>query len=382
MLNPTLSLQKLQSWALELGFQQVGISDIDISAHAQHLQNWLSKKHHGSMAWMEKHAALRADPHRLLPDATEAKNLRVISVRMDYLPDDNAPNDKLPAKKNNLIAKVSADGTAYIARYTLGRDYHKVLRKRLAALALRIEQHAQEPASDSGQHFRALVDSAPLLERAFAEKAGLGWIGKNTMLINSRAGSYFFLGEILTDLPLPVSTAPPDAHCGSCTACLDLCPTKAFVAPYQLDARRCISYLTIENKGAIPLELRPLIGNRIFGCDDCQAVCPWNKFAHASMEEDFQPRHGLDHIALIELFGWNEEEYLHKTAGSALRRIGYAGWLRNIAVALGNAHRRADITDALLARRDDPSGLVREHVAWALGRHSAATFLPIGGTKN
>lgn len=345
-------LDNIQIWAQELGFQQIGISDIDVAEHAQHLQHWLDHQYHGDMAWMSHHATLRAHPEQLHPGT-----LRVISVRMDYLPDDD----------KNLIAKISADGSAYIARYTLGRDYHKLMRKRLAQLAQKIEAH-------TAHKHRAFVDSAPVLERAFAQKSGLGWIGKNTMLINSQAGSYFFLGEILTDLPLPLTHSQDTQHCGSCTACLDLCPTQAFVAPHQLDARRCISYLTIENKNSIPEEFRTKIGNRIFGCDDCQAVCPWNKFAQRTEQEDFLPRHGLDNIQLTELFLWSETEYLQKTEGSALRRIGYEGWLRNIAVALGNANTTPAIVAALQSRADFPSELVREHTIWALNRHTNTGF--------
>ncbi|HQQ62878.1 MAG TPA: tRNA epoxyqueuosine(34) reductase QueG [Pseudomonadales bacterium] len=343
--------EKIRSWARELGFQQVGITDIETGQHADRLQQWLDNQYHGSMQWMTRYADLRKNPGKL-----HAGSLRVISVRMDYLPE----ADK------NLIAKVNAKGDAYIARYTLGRDYHKLMRKRLAELANRI--NASLPESET-PHQRAFVDSAPILERAFAEKAGLGWIGKNTMLINATAGSYFFLGEILTDIPLPTDTPQATAHCGTCTACLDLCPTRAFVAPYELDARRCISYLTIENRGDIPEDLRPLLGNRIFGCDDCQAVCPWNKFAQPTREGDFLPRHGLDEAQLVELFLWSEDVWLQKTEGSALRRIGYAGWLRNIAVALGNAETRPDIIDALQRRAMDASMMVREHVSWALSQH-------------
>ncbi len=342
-------LEQIRAWARELGFQQIGVSDINIDTHAQHLQHWLDNHYHGDMVWMTQHAHLRAHPDQL-----HVGTLRVLSVRMDYLPDE----------EKNLIAKINSGGDAYIARYTLGRDYHKLMRKRLAELGKRIEAHTQH-------RHRAFVDSAPILERGFAQQAGLGWIGKNTMLINSQAGSYFFLGEILTDLPLPVDASQDTAHCGSCTACLDLCPTQAFVAPYQLDARRCISYLTIENKGSIPLELRPLIGNRVFGCDDCQAVCPWNKFAQRTQETDFLPRHGLDAARLIDLFLWTEDEYLQKTEGSALRRIGYEGWLRNLAVALGNAANSAPAVAALQQRLDIPSALVQEHVHWALQQHTA-----------
>lgn len=350
-----IDFDTLQQWATELGFQQIGISDIDVNQHASHLQQWLDKGYHGDMAWMQTHAHLRAHPDQL-----HSGTLRVISVRMDYLPTDD----------KNLLAKITADGSAYIARYTLGRDYHKLMRKRLAQLADKIERHAHHIDPDSNNRYRAFVDSAPVLERAFAEKSGLGWIGKNTMLINSSAGSYFFLGEILTTLPLTMTTAQESQHCGTCTACMDLCPTNAFVAPYQLDARRCISYLTIENRGSIPEELRPLIGNRIFGCDDCQAVCPWNKFAQHTRQDDFLPRHGLDNAQLVELFLWTEDEYLHHTEGSALRRIGYVCWLRNIAVALGNADSTPAIIAALQSRCDFPSALVQEHVAWALLQHA------------
>lgn len=345
-------LERIRDEARKLGFQQLGVSDTGIAQHAHYLQQWLDKNHHGTMAWMQQHADLRAHPEQLHPGT-----LRVISVRMDYLPDDD----------KNLIARITADGSAYIARYTLGRDYHKLMRKRLAQLAAHIDALVP-PAEDGVQHHRAFVDSAPVLERAFAQKAGLGWIGKNTMLINAQAGSYFFLGEILTDVPLPLTSSQDSAHCGTCTACLDLCPTQAFVAPYQLDARRCISYLTIENKSSIPVDLRGKIGNRIFGCDDCQAVCPWNKFAQKSQEADFLSRHGLDNAQLTDLLLWTEEEYLQKTAGSALRRIGYEGWLRNVAVALGNAESSPAVVAALESRREFPSDIVREHVAWALAR--------------
>lgn len=341
-------LTQLQQWARELGFQQVGVSDIDVGRHAQYLQRWLQNGYHADMHWMQQHAALREHPEQL-----HAGALRVISVRMDYLSDQDS----------HLITKVNAEGGAYIARYALGRDYHKWMRKRLALLAQKIETQAAHT-------HRAVVDSAPVLERAFAQKSGLGWIGKNTMLINSQAGSYFFLGEILTDLPLPLTAPQETAHCGTCTACLDLCPTQAFVAPQQLDASRCISYLTIELRGSIPLELRSKIGNRIFGCDDCQAVCPWNKFAQRTEQEVFQPKHHLDDAQLTALFAWSEEEYLEKTAGSALRRIGYEGWLRNIAVALGNARTTSEIIFSLNSRREHESALVREHVAWALAQHA------------
>jgi epoxyqueuosine reductase len=342
-----IAFATLQDWACELGFQQIGISDIELDTHSARLQDWLQQGYQGDMQWMAAHAHLRAHPDQLHPGT-----VRVISARMDYFPED----------EKDLLAKVSADGRAYVARYTLGRDYHKLIRKRLAQLAQRIEEHSQH-------RYRAFVDSAPILERALAEKAGLGWIGKNTMLINPGAGSYFFIGEILTDLPLPVTPAQEQTHCGTCTACLDRCPTQAFVAPHVLDARRCIAYLTIEQRGPIPEALRPLIGNRIFGCDDCQAVCPWNKFAQRTQQADFLPRHGLEQAQLVTLFLWSETDYLSNTEGSALRRIGYEGWLRNIAVALGNADSTPDILAALQQRQQHSSALVREHVAWALTQH-------------
>jgi len=298
---------------------------------------------------MERHGLRRARPQELVPGT-----LRVISARMDYLP----PNAR-PA------TEVLHDPTlGYVSRYALGRDYHKVLRRRLARLAERIE------AEVAGTRYRVFVDSGPVLEKAFARNAGLGWIGKHTNLIHSRAGSWFFLGEILTDLPLPVD-APATNHCGSCRACIDVCPTGAIVAPYELDARLCISYLTIELRGPIPVELRRAIGNRIYGCDDCQLFCPWNKFARLTSEPDFAPRHALDGATLTQLFAWSEEEFLRSTEGSAIRRIGYECWLRNIAVALGNAPTSDEVLAALRARRDHPSALVREHVEWALAQHGA-----------
>jgi epoxyqueuosine reductase len=271
---------------------------------------------------------------------------------MDYLAQDTQPLEVL-----------ASPDKAYISRYTLGRDYHKLIRKRLAQLAKRIEEQA------GGGHYRAFVDSAPVLERAVAERAGLGWIGKNTLLINADAGSWFFLGEIYTDLPLPVDAPLNSKHCGTCTACLELCPTDAFKGPFELDARKCISYLTIEHKGSIDPALRPLMGNRIFGCDDCQLVCPWNKFAQATGEGDFKPRHELADAQLAALFLWDENTFLAKTEGSAIRRIGYERWLRNLAVALGNAPTSEAVISALQTRREFPSELVREHVAWALQRH-------------
>jgi epoxyqueuosine reductase len=340
---------KIRGWATELGFQQVGITGIDLGEHESYLQKWLDAGYHGSMEYMARHGSKRTRPDELVPGT-----LRVVSLRMDYLEPDTQPLEVLAAPHK-----------AYISRYTLGRDYHKLIRKRLSLLASRIE------AEVGGGEFRAFVDSAPVLERAAAEQAGLGWIAKNTMLINRDAGSWFFLGEIFTNLPLPVDEPHSSKHCGTCTACLDICPTNAFTGPFQLDARRCISYLTIEHHGSIDPALRPLMGNRIFGCDDCQLCCPWNKFAQATCEGDFRPRHGLADVELVALFAWDENTFLANTEGSAIRRIGYERWLRNLAVALGNAPRSEAVVSALLNRRAHPSPIVQEHVAWALQRHGA-----------
>lgn len=334
-------------WAQELGFAQSGISSIDLSAEEDYLQQWLDAGHHAGMDYMEKHGMLRARPAELVPGT-----LSVISLRMDYLPGDTAAARRLADPE-----------TAYISRYALGRDYHKMLRKRLQKLADRIA----EAIGPYG--YRVFTDSAPLLEKALARNAGLGWVGKNTLVISRKAGSWFFLGEILTDLPLPASTETSRNHCGSCSACLEICPTQAFPAANILDARRCISYLTIEYKGSIPLELRPLMGNRVFGCDDCQLVCPWNRFAKPTAEPDFMPRHQLDNSSLAGLFLWTEEEFLQKTEGSAIRRAGYEGWLRNLAIGLGNAPSTIPVLEALKARQNHPSELLREHVKWALSRH-------------
>ncbi len=339
--------RQISTWARELGFQQCGISDIEIDKHKNWLQDWLDQQYHGEMHYMQARAGLRMDPATLVPGT-----LRVISVRMDYLP-----------AETQTVEILQHPDKAYISRYALGRDYHKLIRKRLQQLADQIHKHI------GSFGYRAFVDSAPVLERAFAEKAGLGWIGKNTMLINSKAGSWFFLGEIFTDLPLPADEAATD-HCGTCTACLTVCPTQAFVGARVLDARRCISYLTIELKGSIPQDLRPLIGNRIFGCDDCQLCCPWNKFSSPTREADFTPRHSLDRATLLQLFKWTEQEFLDYTEGSAIRRIGHECWLRNIAVALGNAPTSIETVQALESRLQHESPLVREHVAWALQQHT------------
>jgi epoxyqueuosine reductase len=339
----------IRQWSRELGFQQVGITGIDVPEDEARLMAWLEQGRHGAMEYMERHGRRRARPHELVPGT-----LRVISARMDYLPTQARDPDEI----------LEDPERGYVSRYALGRDYHKVLRRRLARLAEKIQAHS------ASQSHRVFVDSGPVLEKAFARNAGLGWIGKHTNLINRRAGSYFFLGEILTDLPLPVDT-PETEHCGTCRACIDVCPTQAIVAPFQLDATRCISYLTIELRSSIPEEFRKALGNRIYGCDDCQLVCPWNKFARFTSEVDFVPRHALDGAKLIELFAWTEREFLDRTEGSAIRRIGYECWIRNIAVALGNAPTSAAVISALASRRDDPSELVREHVSWALAQHAA-----------
>jgi epoxyqueuosine reductase len=339
----------IRQWSRELGFQQLGITGIELAEDEARLMTWLEQGRHGAMEYMERHGRRRARPDELVPGT-----LRVISVRMDYLPTRAQDPDQI----------LQDPELGYVSRYALGRDYHKVLRRRLAKLAEKIQTH-----SASLSH-RVFVDSGPVLEKAFARNAGLGWIGKHTNLINRRAGSYFFLGEILTDLPLPVDE-PETEHCGTCRACIDVCPTQAIVAPFQLDATRCISYLTIELRDSIPEQFRKAMGNRIYGCDDCQLVCPWNKFARFTSEVDFVPRHALDGSKLVELFAWTEQEFLDRTEGSAIRRIGYECWIRNIAVALGNAPTSSEVIGALESRREDPSELVREHVDWALDQHAA-----------
>lgn len=341
----------IRRWGKALGFQQLGFSDIDLRQAEKRLKAWLEKKFHGEMSYMSRHGAKRSRPDLLVPGT-----LSVITVRMDYLADDQE------------IAKALLDhpGKAYVSRYALGRDYHKVLRGRLRALAKRIEERIGPLG------YRVFVDSAPVLEKPLAEKAGLGWIGKHTNLINRNAGSWFFLGELYTNIELSPDR-PESSHCGTCRACIDVCPTGAIVGPYELDARRCISYLTIELKGEIPIEHRRLIGNRIYGCDDCQLFCPWNKFAARTDEADFAPRHRLDDTELTELFSWSEEEWLRKTEGSAIRRIGYEQWLRNIAVALGNADGNEEIVAALKTRQHSDSPLLNTHVRWALEQQSNMT---------
>ncbi|MBU2980130.1 tRNA epoxyqueuosine(34) reductase QueG [Alteromonas sp. C1M14] len=333
----------IKAWGRALGFQQVGISDIDLAHHEQHLSEWLGKGYHGSMSYMENHGMKRARPAELVPGT-----VRVITVRMDYLPPDAS-----------FAKHLKDDHIAYISRYALGRDYHKVLRNRLKQLGEKIKSALADTA------YRPFVDSAPVLEHALAEKAGLGWTGKHTLTLSKEAGSWFFLGELFINLPLPVD-APIEDGCGSCTACLTICPTQAIVAPYTVDARRCISYLTIENDGPIPEPLRPLMGNRIYGCDDCQLVCPWNRFASISEETDFHPRQQLHGQTLEVLFAWDEPTFLKQTEGSPIRRIGYERWLRNIAVAMGNATPSEQLFHALEARNGKVSALVQEHIDWAL----------------
>ena len=337
---------RIKGWGAELGFQAVGIADADLSAAEPRLAEWLQRGWHGEMDYMARHGVTRARPAALIPGT-----LRVISCRMNYSASDADERAAL------------ADGAqAYVARYARGRDYHTLVRGRLQKLCDRIER-------DAGPFgYRAFADSAPVLEVELAAKAGIGWRGKNTLLLSRDAGSYFFLGEIYTSLPLPADD-PAAEHCGTCRACIDVCPTQAIRAPYELDARRCISYLTIEHKSAIPEELRPLIGNRVYGCDDCQVFCPWNSFAQRSPEDDFSVRNGLDRATLVELFAWTEEEFDVRMRGSAIRRIGYERWLRNLAVGLGNAPSSREVIEALRGRAAHPSALVREHVEWALRMH-------------
>jgi len=343
----TALANNIKQWGEEMGFDAVGISDGELKKHDDYLNAWIEKGMHGNMDYMHKHGSKRTNPNQLV-----AGTQRVISVRMDY-----APADIRQAE--NVLEQ---DSIGYISRYALGRDYHKVLRSRLKKLAERIRQEI----GDYG--YRVFTDSAPVMEKALAEKAGLGWIGKHSNLLDSKTGSWFFLGEIYIDLPLPVDTTATN-HCGTCNKCIDICPTQAIVGPYQVDARLCISYLTIELKGEIPVELRSKMGNRIYGCDDCQFVCPWNKFAQTTKEPDFTPREQLTDRSLLELFAWTEQEFLTKTEGTAIRRIGYESWLRNIAVALGNASSSSDVIYALEQKSDTASPLLKEHIDWALEQH-------------
>ncbi|MDR7872525.1 tRNA epoxyqueuosine(34) reductase QueG [Yersinia mollaretii] len=339
--------QHIKQWGQSLGFQQVGICDTNLSAEEPRLQAWLDKQYHGEMAWMARHGMLRARPHELLPGT-----LRVISVRMNYLP-----------AKAAFASTLKDSSLGYVSRYALGRDYHKLLRQRLKKLGDQIQSYCLE---QQAINFRPFVDSAPIMERSLAAKAGIGWVGKHSLILNRDAGSWFFLGELLIDLPLPVDK-PQEEQCGRCVACITTCPTGAIVAPYTVDARRCISYLTIELEGAIPEEFRPLMGNRIYGCDDCQLICPWNRFSQLTDEEDFSPRAVLHTPELLDLFAWNEEKFLRVTEGSAIRRIGHLRWLRNISVALGNAPYLDTIVLALEARRGiDP--MLDEHIDWAISQ--------------
>jgi epoxyqueuosine reductase len=335
---------KIRRWGLELGFQAVGVAGIDLGDAEPRLLEWLAKGYQGEMHYMARHGSKRARPAELVPGT-----LSVICARMNYLSEH--------ARSSQQV--LEGTDRAFVARYALGRDYHKVLRTRLEQLARRVA------AALAPHRYRVFTDSAPVMEVALARAAGLGWRGKHTLLLSREAGSYYFLGEIFTDLPLPADE-PVREHCGSCTRCIDVCPTRAIVAPYVVDARRCISYLTIEHPGSIPEVFRPLIGNRVYGCDDCQMVCPWNRYAQPATEPDFDVRHGLDDASLVDLFAWSRSDFEDRMAGSAIRRIGHERWLRNLAVGLGNAATRSTAVDALQTRADDPSELVREHVAWAL----------------
>ncbi|MEZ5729648.1 MAG: tRNA epoxyqueuosine(34) reductase QueG [Burkholderiaceae bacterium] len=345
------ALSDIRGWARELGFARCGVAGTDVGSAGEGLSRWLAAGFHGEMGYMARNVDKRTDPSALVPGALSA-----IMVAVDYRPRSAA---WLEQAWDNLADTERAN----VSRYALGRDYHRVVRHRLQGLATRIEA----VVGDFG--YRAFCDSAPVMEVELAERAGLGWRGKHTLLIDARRGSMFFLGTLLTDLPLEPESSDGREHCGRCVRCIDICPTAAIVAPHRLDARRCISYLTIEHPGSIPLELRPAIGNRIYGCDDCQLVCPWNRFAVAHAIDDFEPRNGLDTAALSDLFAWSREEFETRTAGSPIRRIGHERWLRNIAVGLGNVGTASERTmAALVARMDHPSGLVREHTAWALAR--------------
>ncbi|MCC2606601.1 tRNA epoxyqueuosine(34) reductase QueG [Planctobacterium marinum] len=335
--------KKIKIWGQELGFQQVGIADINLESHKITLQNWLDNGYYGDMHWITENTDKRLDPAKLVPGT-----LRVVSVCMAYLPDDA-----------QFAKNLKDDQRAYISRYATGRDYHKVMRNRLKKLGEKISELV--PSAQ----WRPFVDSAPVLEHALAEKAGIGWTGKHSLTLNSHAGSLFFLGELFINLPLPTDT-PTEEKCGSCVACITVCPTKAIVAPYVVDGRRCISYLTIENKGDIPEEFRRAIGNRIYGCDDCQLICPWNRYAQISDEPDFKIRHNLSQATLLELFAWDESTFLNKMQGSAIRRIGFQSWQRNISIALGNAQYSEAVLQALQQKQHDASALVQRHIDWAI----------------
>ncbi|KER02630.1 epoxyqueuosine reductase [Photorhabdus temperata subsp. temperata Meg1] len=347
-LDLNLLVTNIKQWGHSLGFQQVGICDIDLSAEEPKLQEWLDKQYHGEMAWMKRHGMMRARPNELLPGT-----LRVISVRMNYLP-----------AKASFASTLSDSALGYISRYALGRDYHKLLRQRLKKLGEQIQDYCHDFEYQGILNFRPFVDSAPIMERPLAAKAGLGWVGKHSLILNREAGSWFFLGELLINLPLPVDTLQEE-QCGRCVACITTCPTGAIIAPYTIDARRCISYLTIELEGVIPEEFRPLMGNRIYGCDDCQIICPWNRFSQLTDEGDFSPRATLHTPELLDLFNWSEEKFLRITEGSAIRRIGHLRWLRNIAVALGNAPYQDNIVLSL-QQKLGLNTMLNEHIHWAI----------------
>lgn len=364
MLNEQQLIQlrsHIDTWAAELGFQGVGVCDTNLSKEKPRFEQWLSKEYHGEMKWLSENTEKRFEPAQLVPETC-----RILSLRMNYLPQDT-----------QQIKILKSPNKAYISRYALGRDYHKLIRKRLAKLAKKIEEFAQDnyhqtkgdtlyKQSEVSQ--RPFVDSAPVLERPIAEKAGLGWVGKHTLVLNREAGSWFFLGELFTNIPIPINTVHVNNHCGDCEACLKVCPTDAFPKPYELDARRCISYLTIENKGSIPEEYREVMGNRVFGCDDCQAICPWNKYAKFTDENDFTPRHDLADIELLDLFKWDEKTFLERTQGSPIRRIGYEAWRRNLSVGLGNAEKSENITLELKRALNSASPMLSEHFQWALDK--------------
>ncbi|MEX0445032.1 tRNA epoxyqueuosine(34) reductase QueG [Xenorhabdus sp. SGI246] len=349
-LDLSLLATNIKQWGLSLGFQQVGICDTDLSTEEPGLQEWLDKQYHGEMAWMVRHGMMRARPHELLPGT-----LRVISVRMNYLP-----------AKAAFAGTLNDPELGYVSRYSLGRDYHKLLRQRLKKLGEQIQDYCSAHEYQGTLNFRPFVDSAPIMERPLAAKAGLGWVGKHSLILNRESGSWFFLGELLINLPLPIDT-PQEEQCGRCVACMTTCPTGAIVEPYTIDARRCISYLTIELDGSIPEEFRPLMGNRIYGCDDCQLICPWNRFSQLTDEDDFSPRAALHTPKLLDLFSWSEEKFLRITEGSAIRRIGYLRWLRNISVALGNAPYRDEIV-LTLQKRIGLSDVLDEHIHWAIAQ--------------
>lgn len=365
MSSESNNFNSLREWiknqAKELGFTDARIADLDMANVDSKLRDWLDKGHHGDMDYMSRHAHLRIHPEQLHPGS-----LRAICVRMDYAPEMKIDSDKQDWRQVEL-SRLNNPDEAVISIYARGRDYHKVMRSRLQELSDLISKEI------GNFGYRVFVDSAPVMEVELAQKSGIGWRGKHTLALNREGGSFFFLGEIFVDIPLPIDE-PVSSHCGECQSCIDLCPTNAIIAPYQLDARRCISYLTIEHAGSIPEEFRELMGNRIYGCDDCQLVCPWNKFAKKSKEIDFKPRNGLDGAYLLELFSWSEKDFLERHQGSAIRRIGYERWMRNIAVALGNALRNKGLSEtiknqirtALQQRRHEVSTMVAEHIDWAL----------------